>query len=200
MSRQVCNSHAPSLSSTTAWTLPQPWTKERRPPLLGSHKPVSTSAHTDSFLRRGEDLLRGRGQRRRRELPHRLGAEVAALGHGPPVILFEQDRPHQANDRLRRRKDADDVRAPLNLCSVARADSCCAIVADARVAGAGTPRCPRQPPQGARPPGRRGSSSVIRPQSQLAEGYASCLPGQKCPVARRAVGAGFEIALEVRRT
>jgi hypothetical protein len=32
-----------------AWTLPQPWTEERRPPLLGNHKTVSTSAHTDSF-------------------------------------------------------------------------------------------------------------------------------------------------------
>lgn len=62
-----------------------------------------------------EDRLRGRRQRRRRELLHRLRTEVAALGHRPFVVLLEQNRPDEPNDGLRRRKNADNVRPPLNL-------------------------------------------------------------------------------------
>jgi hypothetical protein len=45
------NSRASFLSSTTAWTLPPPWTEEHRPPRLGNHRTVSTSAHPDPVIR-----------------------------------------------------------------------------------------------------------------------------------------------------
>lgn len=50
---------ASSLSSTTAWTLPQPWTEEHRPPLLGNHTTGFHQRPRQSSLRhRRQEFLR----------------------------------------------------------------------------------------------------------------------------------------------
>jgi hypothetical protein len=80
-----CKSRTSSLSSTTAWTLPQPWTE--RAPSTAAWKPASGFHKRPHRLRRSrnrsEDLLRCRRQRWRRELLHRFGTEVPSLGHRP---------------------------------------------------------------------------------------------------------------------
>ena len=35
------------------WKLPEPWTQRTRPPLLGNHKPVPTSFHSDLSFSNG---------------------------------------------------------------------------------------------------------------------------------------------------
>ena len=69
----------------------------------------------DDGRRRGDHaLLCCRRGQRLRELPHRLGADVAPVRHRPFVVLLHQDRPDQAQPRRRIREYPDDVRPPLD--------------------------------------------------------------------------------------
>jgi len=63
---------------------------------------------------RDEILLELAGDRLQ-ELAHRLGAEIAAVGHGPLVILLGEDRADEPQQRAPHREDPDDMCAPLDL-------------------------------------------------------------------------------------
>src|SRR5207247_2170210 len=52
---------------------------------------------------------------RLQELPHRLRAEVATVGHGPLVVLLGEDRADESQRGPARGEDPDDVRAALDL-------------------------------------------------------------------------------------
>jgi hypothetical protein len=122
------------LSSTTDWTLPQPWAEEHRPPLLGNSRAVSTSPHRFRASRnRRKDRLRRRRQCRRGQLLDRLGAGVGTLGHGPLVVLLRAGWPRPGGSLTAASEDADDVRPPLDL-------FCSAVPAACRRCSMG--RCP----------------------------------------------------------
>ena len=63
---------------------------------------------------RDEILLELAGDRLQ-ELPHRLRAEVAMVGHGPLGVLLGEDRADESQQGPTRGEDPHDVRAALDL-------------------------------------------------------------------------------------